>query len=164
MRSFKNIFLLLLIFIPATAYIGKDHQPSVGLSPGSTAPEIQLNNTGKELLSSSRGHLVLLQFWAAFDAESRMNNLLMYNTISRHHAKQVQMVSFSFDTQKLIFDETVRTDGISTSSQFFVDEGQNSQVYKNYHLSNGYANYLIDTAGVILAKDLTVSQLANYLK
>jgi hypothetical protein len=164
MRSFKSFFLLLLIFIPATAYVGKDARPSVGLSPGSTAPEIEMNETGKELLGSLRGRYLLLQFWAAYDAESRMNNLLMHNSISRHGAGRVRMVSLDFDTEKSVFDETIRTDGIAPSTQYFVAKGQDSEVYQTYRLSKGYGNYLINPEGVIVAKNVSPDKLEVFIK
>ncbi|MFZ4456730.1 MAG: hypothetical protein ACOYOT_10960 [Bacteroidales bacterium] len=163
MRSFKNLFLLLLILIPSTAYVAKDSLPEIGLTPGSTAPAIQIDKTGKELLSSMHGHYLLLQFWAAYDGQSRMTNLLMHNSISKHYAERVQMASFSFDSQKLIFDETLRTDGISTSNQYFVEEGTNSEIFRTYSLANGYANYLIDPNGVIVAKDVSPQKLEEIL-
>ncbi|MEI7676058.1 MAG: thioredoxin-like domain-containing protein [Bacteroidales bacterium] len=163
MRSFKSIFLLLLIVIPSTAYVAKDSLPDIGLMPGSTAPAIQIDKTGKELLSSMRGHYLLLQFWAAYDGQSRMNNLLMYNSITKHYADRVLMASFSFDSQKLIFDETLRSDGISASTQYFVEEGSNSEIFRTYSLANGYANYLIDPNGVIVAKDVSPQKLEEIL-
>ena len=164
MRSFKNIFLLLLILIPSTAYVDKDAKPGFGLSPGSIAPEIGINGTEKGLLSSMRGKYLLLQFWATYDAQSRMSNLLLYNTIHRHYAGKVQTVSFAFDPQRMIFEETVRTDGMDPATQIYVAGADNSEVYDTYDLSDGFTNYLIDKNGVIVAKNVTPEKLANLVK
>ncbi len=164
MRSFKNIFLLLLIIIPSTAYVDKDAKPGFGLSPGSVAPEIRCNGAEKGLLSSMRGKYLLLQFWATYDAQSRMSNLLLYNTVHRHWAGKVQTISMAFDAQKLIFEETVRTDGMDPSSQIFVTGGEDSDVFDTYDLSDGFTNYLIDKNGVIVAKNVTPDKLANLVK
>lgn len=164
MRSFKNFFLLMLIFLPATAYVDKDTQPGVALSPGSKAPEIKITDSRNELLSSMRGHYVLLQFWATYDATSRMNHLLLHNSISRHYADRVRNVSISFDADKVIFEETLRADGIHSSDQYLVSEGTGSKIFRNYRLSNGYGNYLIDPSGIIIAKNITPAKLANLVK
>lgn len=153
----------MLIFIPATAYVDKDTQPGVALSPGSKAPEIQITNARNELLSSMRGQYVLLQFWAAYDALSRMNHLLMHNSISQHYADRVRNVSISFDTDKVIYEETLRADGMNSSDQYLASEGANSKIYQNYRLSNGYGNYLINPSGIIIAKNITPDKLADLI-
>ncbi len=164
MRSFKSFFLALLIFIPATAYVGKDVRPGVGLSPGSSAPEIRIGNAEKELLGDFRGKYLILQFWAVYDAPSRVNNLLMYNSVKKNYSDRVRMVSLSFDPQELIFKETVRMDGIDPQTQFLVSNGENSEVYETYRLSKGFSNYLIDPNGVIVAKNLSPEQLKKLVK
>lgn len=163
MRSFKNIFLLLLIFIPSTAYIDKDVHFEKGLTPGCVAPEIEINGAGKELLSTLRGQYVLVQFWATYDGTSRMNNLLLNNSVKKHFANRVSTVSLSFDDSKCIFDQTVRMDGAKPTLQCFVAEGENSKIYNDYNLSNGFANYLINPEGVIVAKNISPSQLEGLL-
>ncbi|MDD2799232.1 MAG: thioredoxin-like domain-containing protein [Bacteroidales bacterium] len=163
MRSFKSYFLLLLILIPLTAYVTKDVRPEEGLTPGSFAPEIQIDENGKELLSSMRGKYLLLQFWAAYDGESRMNNLLLYNSIKRHYANRVHNLSLSFDTNRTIFEETVSADGMDPNTQLNVVQGENSDVYRNYNLSNGYTNYLIDPNGVVVAKNVSPQKLNEIL-
>lgn len=163
MRSFKNFFLLLLIFIPSTAYIDRDVHFERGLTPGCIAPEIEISNGGKGLLSTLRGHYVLVQFWATYDGESRMNNLLLNNSVKRHFADRVRTVSLSFDADKLIFDETVRIDGATPTLQGFVPEGENSKIYNDYQLSSGFANYLINPEGVIVAKNISPSKLEELL-
>lgn len=154
---------MLLMIIPSTAYIGKDALPEVGLSVGNRAPQIEISKTGKELISSAKGHYLLIQFWAAFDGQSRMNNLLMYNSVTKRYADRVQMASFDFDSMKLIYEETLRTDGIQPSTQYFVAEGENSEIYKMYQLEKEYSNYLIDPQGVIVAKNISPQKLNDYL-
>ena len=152
MRSFKSLFLALLIFIPATAYVDKDTRPGVGLSPGSTAPAIRIDKTGDNLLAGFHGEYLIVQFWAVYDAPSRANNLLMNNSVREHYSDRVRMVSLSFDPQEVVFRETVRTDGIDPANEHLVKEGEDSEVYKTYRLSKGFGNYLIDPNGVIVAK------------
>jgi hypothetical protein len=164
MRSFKSLFLALLIFIPATAYVGKDTRPGVGLSPGSTAPDIRIDKTGNDLLAGFHGKYLILQFWAVYDAPSRTNNLLMNNSVRAYYSDRVRMVSLSFDPQELVFKETLRTDGIDPKNQLLVAGGEDSEVYKTYRLSKGFTNYLIDPNGVIVAKNITPDQLRKLVK
>lgn len=164
MRSFKSLFLALLIFIPATAYVDKDIRPGVGLSPGSTAPAIRIDKTGNDLLAGFHGEYLVVQFWAVYDAPSRTNNLLMNNSVREHYSDRVRMVSLSFDPQEIVFRETVRTDGIDPANEHLVTGGENSEVYKTYRLSKGFGNYLIDPNGVIVAKNITPDQLRKLVK
>ena len=108
-----------------------------------------------------RGKYVLLSFWASYDADSRMNNATLNHAISK--ADNVEMVSVSFDSYKSIFNETIKKDRISTSNCFVELAGVNSDIYNTYRLHKGFKNYLLDEKGVIIAKNINVSELSSYI-
>jgi hypothetical protein len=41
--------------------------------------------------------------------------------------------------------------------------GVSSDLYQTYRLKRGFKNFLLDENGVIVAKDITVSELSSYL-
>lgn len=59
--------------------------------------------------------------------------------------------------------KTIKKDRISTSNCFVELAGNSSDLFKTYRLNKGFKNFLLDKNGVIVAKDITPSQLSSYL-
>ena len=164
MKYVKWIFVVLLIG-SLTSFVEKDKSTG-GLNVGDIAPDfkIQSMSAGQPLaeLSDMKGKYVLLSFWASYDAHSRMQNASLSNAL-RSTSQDVEMVSVSFDEYKSIFNETIKKDQISTSNCFVELAGVSSDLYQTYRLKRGFKNFLLDENGVIVAKDVTVSELSSYL-
>lgn len=128
-------------------------------------PELKINNeTGNKLdLSYLRGVKILVNFWASYDAESHMENVLLWNMLQKEKYPIV-MVSISFDKSKSVFEKTLYMDGISHNYQFVETNGADSKIYQQYQLEKGFKNYLIDEKGVIMAMDVKPSELNSLLK
>ena len=90
-----------------------------------------------------------------------MQNATLNHAVAQ--ADNVEMVSVSFDEYKSIFNETIKKDQISTSNCFVELAGVSSDLYQTYRLKRGFKNFLLDENGVIVAKDITVSELSSYL-
>lgn len=73
------------------------------------------------------------------------------------------MVSVSFDKYNSIFEETIRKDEIVTPNCFVDTKGEASAIFKDYKLKNGFGNYLLDGNGIIIAKNISAAQLADYI-
>ena len=165
MKFLKYIFVgcLLLLFISFT-----DEQTALsseGLSEGNTAPDFSMSDLSEKLnLSDYKGNFVLVNFWAAYDARSRENNVILWNEVKRINKKDVAMVSVSFDEFESIFKETVKIDGIDQTTQFFDEKGENSDLYKKYRLQKGFTSYLLDKSGRIIAKGVTPDDLKRLPK
>lgn len=162
MRHVKWIFVVLVIS-SLTSFIGKD-KPTGGLNVGDIAPNFSIQSMSSEQssdLASLRGKYVLLNFWASYDAPSRMQNATLSHVASKND--KVEMVSVSFDDYKSIFNETIKKDKITTPNCFVETEGEQSELYQTYRLHKGFKNYLLDENGIIIAKDINAKQLAAYL-
>ena len=148
-----------------TSFVEKD-KPTGGLNVGDMAPDFKIQSMSAEQsptdLSNLKGKYVLLSFWASYDAQSRMQNASLSNAL-RSTSQDVEMVSVSFDEYKSIFNETIKKDQISTSNCFVELAGVSSDLYQTYRLKRGFKNFLLDENGVIVAKDVTVSELSSYL-
>ena len=164
MRHVKWIFVVLLIS-SLTSFVEKD-KPTGGLNVGDVAPDFTIESTSDVQhnfdLTDLKGKYVLLSFWASYDAQSRMQNASLSNAL-RSTSQDVEMVSVSFDEYKSIFNETIKKDQISTSNCFVELAGVSSDLYQTYRLKRGFKNFLLDENGVIVAKDVTVSELSSYL-
>jgi len=157
MKHVKSILLVVAVLL-MMAFSTRDTEVSEGLLPGNRAPEIHLQGL------SFDGKYTLLQFWAAYDAKSRANNLLLYNKLSGMSREDVQMISLSFDESLSVFEETVKADKLESTLQFNVPMGNDSKVFHTYHLERGLSNLLIDTDGIIVAVDISPDEIDHYLK
>ncbi|MDF9829653.1 thioredoxin-like domain-containing protein [Parabacteroides sp. PF5-6] len=142
----------------------KEAKPTVGLNPGDLAPRIKSLENDEDLrFQNHSGHYTLLNFWAAYDAESRARNVRLMNEINKSGSEKLRVRSISLDENQAVFTETVKTDKLDHSTQFLEEQGRESVVYKEYRLHKGFTNYLINDKGVIVAYDLTPEKLAETL-
>ena len=163
MRNVTWIFVVLLL-CSLTSFVEKD-KPTGGLNVGDLAPNLRVgtNSNGQQLyLDSRKSKYVLLSFWASYDAQSRMQNASLSNIIQAL-PNNVEMISVSFDEYKSVFDETIRKDQIPASSCFLETAGDASELYKAYSLNKGFKNFLLNDEGMILAKNISASELVSYL-
>lgn len=161
-KNVKWIFVVLIISsLISFSFVGKN-TPTEVLTIGDKAPTFTICGEKQLIdLKDLRGKYVLLSFWASYDALSRMQNATLNHAVAQ--ADNVEMVSVSFDEYKSIFNETIKKDQISTSNCFVELAGVSSDLYQTYRLKRGFKNFLLDENGVIVAKDVTVSELSSYL-
>ena len=161
-KNVKWIFVVLIISSLISFSFDKRNTPTEGLTIGDKAPTFTICGEKQLIdLKDLRGKYVLLSFWASYDALSRMQNATLNHAVAQ--ADNVEMVSVSFDEYKSIFNETIKKDQISTSNCFVELAGVSSDLYQTYRLKRGFKNFLLDENGVIVAKDVTVSELSSYL-
>ena len=166
MKYAKWIFVVLLIS-SLTSFVAKD-KPTGGLNVGDVAPRYLPGASSYKLADQSvsprKGGYVLLSFWAGYDAQSRLVNANLSYLLQHHDPEnKVKMVSVSFDEYASVFRETVRKDKIAAPLCFAELSGEESSLYKRYRLHRGFTNYLLDSRGVIIAKNVNAKELASYL-
>lgn len=163
--KYLKYFLIAGIVLIASSYTTRTSGLSEGIYPGNLMPELKLKDqSGKSLnLERLRGVKVLVNFWAAFDAESHMNNVLLWNTLQKEKYPIV-MLSISFDKSKSVYEKTLSMDGLDPNYQYYDTKGTSSEVYKRYQLEKGFKSYLIDENGKILAMNPTPKDLEQLLK
>ncbi len=155
-------FFLLVTLIPfLMGNSTKEETFTKGIKPGYLAPEI--NKRGVDIRIKSNEY-VLLQFWAAYDGESRKQNILFNNEICRLNSENLKMISISFDEKKSVFEQTVKADKLNIPYLFYNESGKLSGIYKSYHLEDGFSNMLINPQGVIIAKNISTKQMIGILK
>ncbi len=157
MKFVKTVLLLVAVFF-SMAYTTGDTLVLTGIRPGESAPEVHLQHL------SLKGKYSLLQLWAAYDAASRADNVLLSNKLNQLHREDIQMISISFDEKKSVFEETIKTDRLNPAFQFNIPAGKQSQVFKDYRLSEGFKNILVNPQGVIVAVNVTPDELESVLE
>lgn len=166
MKYAKYFLIVSLVFIGLSSNTTETSRlSSEGIYPGNLFPDIENleNVSGTKLnLSDLRGKKVLVNLWAAYDASSHKDNVLLSNLIESKNYP-VQMVSVSFDKNESVFKKTLAIDKIDLTNQFMANEKNYSDLFDLYQLKKGFKNYLIDEKGVIVAMNLSPKDLDRYL-
>lgn len=147
-----------------SSYTTRTSEFSIGINPGNLIPDFTIDDgLGNKLnLSDFKGQKLLISLWAAYDADSHLNNILLWNTLQKENFN-LKMVSISFDKSESIFKKTLKADGISNEFHFIDINGSNSDVYQKCQLVKGFKNYLLDENGVIIAVNITPQNLKTLL-
>lgn len=165
MRYLKSFLLITTAFI-SLSYTTRTSSLSGGINLGDTFTDIQhLDDvSGIEFsVSDLRGQKVLVNLWAAYDASSRKENVMLENIIEKENYP-LQMVSISFDKSKSVFEKTIEMDKVDKKYQFIAKDYMHADLYERFKLKKGFKNYLIDENGIILAINVNANELAQLLK
>ncbi|WP_233145467.1 TlpA disulfide reductase family protein [Labilibacter marinus] len=118
-------------------------------------PEVEEEDlNGKKIkLSSLKGKMVLLSFWASWDQKSMEENKRLLKIYSKYKPKGFEVYQVSLDKSKILWEEAVKKDKlpwINVSDLRFTS----SVPATTYNISKLPANFLISKEGEIIGKDL----------
>ncbi|MCD7935273.1 MAG: thioredoxin family protein [Tannerellaceae bacterium] len=159
----KAYVLVVLMAVITVSAGTKEAKSSEGINPGDFAPRIKSFGDSEELnFQNHSERYTLLNFWAAYNAESRARNVQLSNEINKNYPDRIAVLSISLDENPAIFRETVRIDGLDETTQLHGALNQ-AELYRKYKLTDGFGCFLINDQGVIIATDLTPGKLANIM-
>jgi peroxiredoxin len=132
---------------------------------GQLAPDITLPNPDGEMvsLSSLRGKVVMIDFWAAWCRPCRMENPNVVKAYQTYNGKGFEVFGVSLDRSKEDWVDAIEKDGLVWTQvsdlKYF-----NSEAAKLYNINAIPATFLIDRDGKIIAKNLRGKALEDKLK
>lgn len=140
--------------------------PSSGVEIGSVAPEINLTDTkGKPLaLSSLRGNVVLIDFWASWCMPCRAENPNVVKVYDKYKDKGFTVYSVSLDEDKDAWLQAIQSDNLKWPNHVSDLRGWQSSAAATYNVRGIPQTFLLDEEGVIIATNLRGEQLEQKLK
>ena len=140
--------------------------PSGQIAVGQMAPEIAFPNPNGEIikLSSLRGKLVLLDFWASWCRPCRMENPNVVRMYNKYKDKGFDIYSFSLDQDPARWKNAIQQDGLVWPNHASDLKGWNTATIPLYGFKGIPFTVLIDKDGKILETNLRGPALENKLK
>jgi len=135
------------------------------ISYGKPALEIDLPTMkGDSIkLSSLKGKVVLLDFWASWCGPCRASNKSLVKLYEKYKAKGFEIFSVSIDEDKKDWEKAIKKDRI-TWLQVNDNKGWYGKTPTSWNIYQIPTSYLIDKDGRLIAMDLEGRELESMLK
>jgi peroxiredoxin len=131
---------------------------------GVVAPDFTMNDTeGKPVkLSSLRGKVVLVDFWAAWCRPCRQENPNVVKLYQQYHSKGFEILGVSLDQTKEDWLKAIKDDNLTWIHVSDLQYWQNAAA-RLYGVNAIPQSYLLDKDGKIIGKGLRGEELAKKL-
>lgn len=125
---------------------------------------VEKDINGKEVkLSSLKGKVIILSFWASWDKKSREASKSLKSVYKKYHKRGLEIYQVSLDRSKVLWENAVKVDElpwINVSDLRYTE----SLAAKQYNVKRIPTNFIIDRKGDIVGKDLYGQRLEEKMR
>jgi peroxiredoxin len=152
-----SIIFCAVFFIQATSFA----QPPVG----SMSPDISLPNANGTItkLSSLKGKVVLIDFWASWCGPCRISNRAMNDLYSKYKDKGFEIYAISIDASKQAWISAVKQDNSKWLQVHDPKAANGNQLTQTWNLHYIPSTFLLDKQGKIVAQNPEKHELEKML-
>ena len=175
--SFKRAadFRESLEILDTSLHVSAYYQPLVELvdqmdlvEPGRQAPDFKMTDTqgtGRKLSGLYiNSKYLLLDFWASTCGPCRKENANIVKAYEMFHDRGFDVLGVSTDTRRDPWINAIALDGLNWTNLCSLEPWNENEVVKLYALRQTSQNYLLDSSGKIIAKDIRGAELISALE
>jgi peroxiredoxin len=167
----KMKFVLIAVLLLSVTAVFAQEKKEIGYDIGDIAPEIELPTPKGDTvaLSSLRGQVVLIDFWAGWCGPCRRENPNVVETYKEFKGKDFiigegfTVYGVSLDKSRDTWTNAIKKDGLTWTQVSDLKYWQSPYV-RIYGVRGIPSNFLIDEEGVIIAKNLRGEKLGKTLQ
>ena len=152
-------------FLTHIETVREQHRNSMKVQVGKVAPDIQLPNPQGTVvpLSSLRGKVVLVDFWAQWCGPCRKENPNIVDAYHKFRDKGFEVYGVSLDRSREKWLQGIEEDGLIWTQGSDLKYWQ-SEAARTYNINAIPASFLLDKEGRIIARNLRGPSLHQKLK
>ena len=168
----KVLIMIVIVGLAFLSFINESNEPVTGLQVGNKVPTIQshLLDGTQFNLDSLKGKMVLIDFWASYDAPSRLDNfrkkliLEQYKNSGFVNAQGLVILSVSLDRFKSPLKQSIQRDEIEQFLHMCDFKGHESDIAQTFLADKELTNFLIDGKGRIVARSTRLEKIQSTLE
>ncbi|MGQ1890774.1 TlpA family protein disulfide reductase [Thermophagus sp. OGC60D27] len=170
----RNHLLLIIILagILFLSFVNGAPEPRIGTEIGNRIPAINqpLVNGAPFHSDSLRGKMVLYDFWASYDAPSRIESAKKRKLYQKYHnqtfinGNEFIVVSISLDRFKTPLMQVIESDSLFDMYHICTFEGRDSEIAKSFNATRQMKDYLVDGDGRVVAVATDIDDIEKRLE
>lgn len=153
----KLLFVLILVIVGFFAHAQpRQGQPAAEIS----LPDVNGNNVA---LSSLKGKIVLIDFWASWCGPCRQSNKHLVKLYEKYKGKGFEIYGISVDDSKDAWKKAIKYDKISWI-QVNESNSNDGRIANAWNVQRIPTSFLMNKEGVLIEMNPDDKQLEKYLK